>query len=53
MRSKGPSNLGFAAWMMGLAVTGILSAAIDGTIGWEAVLQSIRAWTVRFVNPDQ
>jgi hypothetical protein len=53
MRSKGLSNLGFTAWMMVLALSGVLSAAIDGTIGWESALQSIRAWVIQFGNADR
>ena len=39
-------RLGFALGMALLAFTGLLSAGIDATLGWEYVLQSLGDWVV-------
>jgi hypothetical protein len=41
MQSRRTSNDGFALRLCGIAVAGLMSALIDGTVGWASLADAI------------
>ena len=41
MRRPRPGNNGFPLTLSGITIAGLLSALVDGTLGWESLLQEL------------
>lgn len=42
MRKQRPRHGGFPLTLSGITIAGLLSALVDGTLGWESLLQELQ-----------